>query len=151
MQEARVQLLGWEDPLEKRTATHSSILTWIIPWSPWGHKESDTTERLSLSWRWMSWFCHSEMKEMGVESGKLQSWCHIALENMWVIFKYILILISNIIPQWKENRLCIISVPLDHKIFASCFMSLDMFQCLLVYSLWELESNLYPAVMWKLY
>ena len=25
--------------------------------------------------------------------------CHIALENMWVIFKYFLILISNIIPQ----------------------------------------------------
>ena len=81
----------------------------------------------------MSWFCHSEMKGMGVESGTLQSWCHIALENMWVIFKYLLILISNIIPQWKENRLCIISVLLDHKIFASCFMSLDMFQCLLVY------------------
>ena len=34
-------------------ATHSSILAWRIPWtedlagySPWGHKESDTTERL---------------------------------------------------------------------------------------------------------
>ena len=42
--------LGWEDPLEKGKATHSSILTWRIPWnSPWGCKESDTTERLSLS------------------------------------------------------------------------------------------------------
>ena len=26
--------------------------------------------------------------------------CHVALENMWVIFKYLLIMISNIIPQW---------------------------------------------------
>ena len=26
--------------------------------------------------------------------------CHIALETMWVIFKYLLVLISNIIPQW---------------------------------------------------
>ena len=26
--------------------------------------------------------------------------CHIALENIWVIFKYLLMLISNIIPQW---------------------------------------------------
>ena len=26
--------------------------------------------------------------------------CHIALENMWIIFKYLLILIFNIIPQW---------------------------------------------------
>ena len=28
-----VQSLGWEDPLEKRTATHSSILAWRIPWT----------------------------------------------------------------------------------------------------------------------
>ena len=26
--------------------------------------------------------------------------CHIALENIWIVFKYLLILISNIIPQW---------------------------------------------------
>ena len=25
--------LGWEDPLEKGTATHSSILAWRIPWT----------------------------------------------------------------------------------------------------------------------
>ena len=41
--------------LEKEMATHSSILAWKIPWmrslvgySPWGHKESDTTEQLHL-------------------------------------------------------------------------------------------------------
>ena len=27
-----VQSLGWEDPLEKETATHSSIVAWRIPW-----------------------------------------------------------------------------------------------------------------------
>ena len=32
-QETQVQLLCWEDPLEKRMATHSSILTWRIPWT----------------------------------------------------------------------------------------------------------------------
>ena len=49
--ETWVQSLGWEDPLEEGTAAHSSILAWRIPWteepvgySPWGHKESDTTE-----------------------------------------------------------------------------------------------------------
>ena len=31
--EARVQSLGWEDPLEKEMATHSSILAWEIPWT----------------------------------------------------------------------------------------------------------------------
>ena len=33
MQEILVQSLGWEDPLEKRTSTHSSILAWRITWS----------------------------------------------------------------------------------------------------------------------
>ena len=52
MQETWVLSLGWDDPLEKGTANHSSILAWRIPWieepgrlySPWGHKELDTTE-----------------------------------------------------------------------------------------------------------
>ena len=56
MLETRVQSLGREDPLEKEIAIHSSTIAWKIPWteelhglvsySPWGHKESDTTERL---------------------------------------------------------------------------------------------------------
>ena len=33
MQETQVQPLGWEDPLEKGMATHSSILAWRIPWT----------------------------------------------------------------------------------------------------------------------
>ena len=44
---------GWEDPLEKGMATHSSILAWRIPWTeslagygPRGRKESDTTKQL---------------------------------------------------------------------------------------------------------
>ena len=53
MQETRVRSLGQEDPLEKGMATRSSILAWRIPWTEepggqQGHKESDTTERLSL-------------------------------------------------------------------------------------------------------
>ena len=43
-------------PLEREIATHSSILTWRIPWTeepgglhPWGCKELNTTERLTLS------------------------------------------------------------------------------------------------------
>ena len=51
MQETLVQLLGWEDPLEEGIATHSSIPARRIPhgqrslegYSPWGHKELDTT------------------------------------------------------------------------------------------------------------
>ena len=51
-----VPSLGWEDPLEKGMATHSSILAWrihgqrsLVGHSPWGCNESDTTERLTLS------------------------------------------------------------------------------------------------------
>ena len=33
MWETWVQSLGWENPLEKRKATHSSILAWRIPWT----------------------------------------------------------------------------------------------------------------------
>ena len=33
MQETQVQSLGWEDPLEKEMATHSSTLSWKIPWT----------------------------------------------------------------------------------------------------------------------
>ena len=50
MQEMWVQSQGRKDPLEKETATQSSILAWEMPWTeelvgccPWGHKESDTT------------------------------------------------------------------------------------------------------------
>ena len=33
MQEMWVRFLGWEDPLDKEMATHSSILSWRIPWT----------------------------------------------------------------------------------------------------------------------
>ena len=33
MLETQVQSLGWEDPLQKGMATHSSILAWRIPWT----------------------------------------------------------------------------------------------------------------------
>ena len=49
-QETWIQFLGWEDPLGKEMATHSSIIAWRIPWteeagrlySAWDHK-LDTT------------------------------------------------------------------------------------------------------------
>ena len=51
MRETWVQFLGQEDPLEKETVTHSSILAWRIPWTEdpgklqtMGFQELDTTE-----------------------------------------------------------------------------------------------------------
>ena len=55
MQKTWDRSLGWGDPLEEGMATHSSILAWrsprgqrsLVGYSPWGRKESETTERLS--------------------------------------------------------------------------------------------------------
>ena len=47
MRETWVQSLGWEDPLEKGKATHSSILAWRIPWTIHGVAQRQT--RLSDS------------------------------------------------------------------------------------------------------
>ena len=55
MWETWVRSLGWEDPLEKEMAIHSSILPGkshgqrsLEGYSPWGHKESDMTEQLQF-------------------------------------------------------------------------------------------------------
>ena len=59
----RVQSLGWENPLEKEMAIHWKILPGkshgqrsLVDYSPWGHKESDTTERLHfLFFHFLAW------------------------------------------------------------------------------------------------
>ena len=51
IQETWVRSLGWEDPLQKRMATHSSSLAWRIPWTeePGGPQSIDWQ-----SWTWLS-------------------------------------------------------------------------------------------------
>ena len=47
MWETQVRSLSWEDPLEMRIGSHSSIVAWIqepLGYSPWDCKESDMTE-----------------------------------------------------------------------------------------------------------
>ena len=75
MQETPVRFLGWEDPLEKGTATHSSVLAWRIPRTekpgglhPWGHKELDRTERLSLTY--ISIFTLIEYRKLDLRSSQ---------------------------------------------------------------------------------
>ena len=65
MWETWVRSLGQEDPLEKETATHSSILAWRIPWTEeldglqsTGSKESDMTERLHFHFLTYISICH---------------------------------------------------------------------------------------------
>ena len=53
MRDTWVQSLGWEDPLEKGNVP--TPVFWPgefhVLYSPWGHKESDTTEQISLHYR----------------------------------------------------------------------------------------------------
>ena len=56
MWETWVRYLGQEDALEKEMSTHSSIHAWkshgprsLVGYSPWGRKESDTTEPLHFT------------------------------------------------------------------------------------------------------
>ena len=48
MQETWVRSLGWEDPLEKRMATHSSVFAWRIPWTQ--EPSWTTVYRVAKSW-----------------------------------------------------------------------------------------------------
>ena len=52
IQETWVQSLGWDDPLEKGMATHSSILAWRIPMDrgPW----RAAAHGVAKSWTWLS-------------------------------------------------------------------------------------------------
>ena len=51
MQEIQVRSLGWEDPLEKEMATHSSILAWEIPWTQEpGGLQSTGSQRVGHDW-----------------------------------------------------------------------------------------------------
>ena len=47
MQETQIQSLGWEDPLEKELATHSSVLAWRSPWTEeFGRLQSKGSQRV---------------------------------------------------------------------------------------------------------
>ena len=60
MQETWVQPLGWEDPLEKEMATHSSILAWRIPWTeePGGPQSTGLQSPTGLSDFTLTFFSH---------------------------------------------------------------------------------------------
>ena len=79
IQETQLQYLGWvrKIPLEKGIPTYSNILAWRIPcqrslegYSPQGHKELDTTERLHL-YIYMGFLGGSDGKESACNAGDL--------------------------------------------------------------------------------
>ena len=81
MRETWVRSLGWEDPLEKGKATHSSILAWRIPWTIHGAADSDTTERLSL-FTFMHWRRKWQPTPVFLP-GESQEWGSLVGCNLW--------------------------------------------------------------------
>ena len=54
--------MGWEDPLEKGKAIHSSVLSWRIPWTIFHVVEPDTTEWHSHT------HTHTQIRKLGLVS-----------------------------------------------------------------------------------
>ena len=79
MQETGVRSLSWEEPVEEDMATHPSILAWrihgqrsLVGHSPWGCKELNTNEQLSM--QEPTWVFSLEMRSVCVlkdEWGKM--------------------------------------------------------------------------------
>ena len=82
MRETPIQSLGQEDPLEEEMATHSSILTWRIPWTKEpGRLQSTGSQRVSLNWAadtftfWRNWRGNAEAAvRTGQKTRKVGSW-----------------------------------------------------------------------------
>ena len=76
MQENKVQSLGQEDPLEKEWQPNQVFLPGdshrersLVGYSPWGRKESDMTERLSLS------IYSSKVRQLSIEFSSVTQSC----------------------------------------------------------------------------
>ena len=68
MQETWVWSLGWEDPLEKRMATHSSILVWRIPWTEEpGGLQSTGLQRVGHDWNGLPFPSPGDLPDPGIE------------------------------------------------------------------------------------
>ena len=91
-----VRSLGWKDPLKKGKVTHFWPGKFHGLYSPWGHKESDTTERLSLSF--ISWvvFLHQEAYNVWLSL----SCCFPFLFDFFSSF----FSISHLSPFWQRTR-----------------------------------------------
>ena len=77
MQEAHVRSLGWEDPLEKEMATHSSTLAWKIPWTKEpGRLQSMGSQRVRHNW---ATSLHFTTKKLRAKTRPL-----MAMPNSWV-------------------------------------------------------------------
>ena len=87
MQDTRVPSLGWEDPLEKEMAIHSTTAAWKIPWTEYpgtlqsmGHKELHMTEQLHFIYK-----CNmDESQNVMLSKRKLDMKVYIMYDSIYV-------------------------------------------------------------------
>ena len=84
MQETSIQSLGWEDPLEKGVATHSSILAWRIPWTEEpGGLQSLGSQRVRHSWE-TNTHTQSNYINIGIKRTSLVVQRILPVQGTWV-------------------------------------------------------------------
>ena len=102
MQETWVHSLGWEDPLEKGTATHSSILAWRIPWTVHGVAKSRT--RLSDSLSQKEKLRHKMAPGQGGGKNRIYSQVSVTVSKRMCSFSHSGVLrVSEIRNTWKAT------------------------------------------------
>ena len=121
MQETWVRSLGWEDPLENGTATHSSILAWIIPWT-----QSMGSQRVGHN---LATFTFSSRLQSGdlllylyiEREGNSSLGSYKGLNPMWILYPHDLIT-SQIPSHWGLDFNKWIFVVHTHSIHSNTFI-----------------------------
>ena len=115
MQETQVQSLGWEDPLEKEMATHSSILAWKIPWTSksYGYDVHGVTTTSVGSQRVImtEWLHKDKERHIGDKLPGFESCFHYLRHDTWASFFY---------SQWYSLLICIIEKIIVSALCVSC-------------------------------
>ena len=147
MWETRVWSLGREDPLEKEMATHSSILTWKIPWTEEpGRLQSMGSKRVGHDWA--TSLCFSRPY---VTPGKTKALTKQTLvgKAMSLLFNIMSRFVTAFLPRsehllisWLQLPTAVILEP--KKIVCHCF------HCFPIYILWSDRTGCHDLSFWML-
>ena len=102
MWETCIQSLGWEDPLQKGKAIHSSILAWRIPWTVYGVTKSRTQLRDFHNGYIISVWDDEKVPEMDSSEGRTTIWMYLIPLNYTIRNEKTAVM--NILPQFKQRE-----------------------------------------------
>ena len=106
VQETWVQSLGWEDPLEEGMATHSSILTWRIPWTEeLGGLQSIGLQRVGQDWSDLARM-HAHSRTKSLQSLFKAEVIVLIIQKHFTIYNGMLLLLLLLLSHFGCVRLC---------------------------------------------